>query len=189
MVNNFICPWNPAWATSFAELKSRLRDILAGFEIEIEHVGSTAIPHLPAKPILDIDIILFQERELKEITKALQEVGYLDKGEQGVPGRYAFRQGSEKVPLGHMVHHWQEHHLYVCAADSLALKNHLLFRNALLQNALLAAAYARLKMQLIQKPGMTRQQYAIGKTDFILSVLKNCGLNDAALNEIREANK
>jgi GrpB-like predicted nucleotidyltransferase (UPF0157 family) len=77
----------------------------------------------------------------------------------------------------------------VCFDDSLAIRNHLLFRNTLLGNKHLAAQYNALKKSLMQNPAITREQYTIAKTDFIISVLAFAGLDESELRQIAEANK
>jgi GrpB-like predicted nucleotidyltransferase (UPF0157 family) len=83
---------------------------------------------------------------------------------------------------------WQSHHLYVCFADSLALKNHLLFRDSFLQDKALAERYSALKLGLVKEKGMTREEYTKRKTEFIISVLTTLGLGATELNEIANAN-
>ena len=124
--------YNQDWKPWFDQLKQALSAVLMGIQVDIQHVGSTAIPDLPAKPILDIDIIIKDYSLLSGISHQLEEVGYLNRGDQGIPGRYAFRQRSLQVPAGRDQREWPEHHLYVCLDGCLALKNHLLFRDALL---------------------------------------------------------
>jgi GrpB-like predicted nucleotidyltransferase (UPF0157 family) len=166
-----------------------LVEALQGFTIDIQHVGSTAVPGLWAKPVLDIDIIIDNENELAAITKKLQALGYLSKGEQGIPGRFAFRQSDARTPFTSHKKEWPSHHLYVCYANSLAVKNHLFFRNALLADKELAERYSTLKRSLVAEKGMTREKYTQHKTGFILSVLSTLGMDDAALDTIRKVNE
>jgi GrpB-like predicted nucleotidyltransferase (UPF0157 family) len=186
---DLIQPYNPDWKTAFEKIKNVLETELKGFDINIQHVGSTAIPGLYAKPVLDIDIIIEDKTLLNEITARLEKAGYLNKGEQGIAGRFAFRQTSAFTPATAMKQTWQSHHLYVCFADSLALKNHLLFRDSLLQDKTLAERYAALKMELVNEKGMTREKYTNRKTEFIISALTTLGLGTKELNEIAKANE
>jgi len=187
-MRSLIMPYNPEWKREFERLSAVLRACLMDFEIDIQHVGSTSVPGLHAKPILDIDIIVHDQSLLDHISRVLASIGYIGRGDQGVPGRFAFRQSSPQTPLGADIGKWHEHHLYVCFSDSLALKNHLIFRDSLLKNDDLARAYSRLKMDLVNQEGITREEYAIQKTGFILNVLTGSGLTEKELNEIRMAN-
>jgi GrpB-like predicted nucleotidyltransferase (UPF0157 family) len=188
-MTSFIEPYNPNWKTEFDNLKKTLLRILDDFKLDIQHVGSTAVPNLFAKPILDIDIIVDNKALLDEITSRLQKIGYVSKGEQGISGRFAFRQVSEMTPQTEDNKKWQEHHLYVCFSDSLALKNHLLFRDALLNDKGLAEQYSMLKISLIRENKMTREKYTKQKTNFIISVLSKLGLDNNELNKIANANR
>ena len=187
-MTNFIKPYNPDWITEFEALKNYLITGLKDFDIDIQHIGSTSIPGLCAKPIIDIDIILKQKIQLGDISAKLEKLGYKNKGEQGISGRHAFRQTSGLTPSTADRKKWQEHHLYVCYPESLALKNHLLFRDVLIQNKDLVNEYAQLKINLTKEKDMTREKYTMQKTHFILSVLALNGLDEKELNEIKAAN-
>jgi GrpB-like predicted nucleotidyltransferase (UPF0157 family) len=185
---NLIEPYDPDWKTGFEKIKIVLETELKNIDIDIQHVGSTSIPGLCAKPILDIDIIIDKQTLLDDVSTRLAKIGYLNKGEQGITGRFAFRQISAFTPETAIQQKWLAHHLYVCFSDSLALKNHLLFRNALLQNRELVERYSALKMDLVKEKGMTREEYTKRKTEFIISVLTSLGLEPNDLNEIIKAN-
>lgn len=184
-------PYNSQWATAFQLLQAGLSQGLQISSVDIIHVGSTAIPGLPAKPILDIDVIIPHEDRLPRLESLLVAMGYLSRGNQGIPGRYAFRQQDLSVPRipGLPGQAWMPHHLYVCMADSLALKNHLCFRDALLADPDLAAAYGRLKWALVHELGMDRERYTKAKTDFVLQVLEACGFSADELSQIAAANR
>lgn len=184
----FIEPYNPSWKTAFERINKAIKAELNNSEIAVQHVGSTSIPGLTAKPILDIDIILTDKNLLGNVTLKLEKLGYQSMGEQGIAGRFAFRQLSEFVPLTMPKNKWQAHHLYVCYADSLALKNHLLFRQALLNDQNLLESYAQLKETLTADPKITKEEYWKRKTGFIISVLEKMGLSEAELKEINKAN-
>ncbi|MBC6491818.1 GrpB family protein [Flavihumibacter stibioxidans] len=139
--------------------------------------------------ILDIDIILSDKLLLDEISGRLEKIGYLNKGEQGIPGRFAFRQATGFTPPTMCKRKWQSHHLYVCYSDSLALKNHLIFRDALLQDQNLVTRYDELKKAIIKKAGMTREEYTKRKTEFIITVLKDLGMQANELSEIIQSNQ
>ncbi|MES2727396.1 MAG: GrpB family protein [Bacteroidota bacterium] len=187
-MKNFIQPYNPDWKIEFEKLKQIFNKELQDFEIEIQHVGSTSITGLHAKPILDIDIIINDKKQLGDIAGKLEKLGYISKGEQGISGRFAFRQSSKLTPSTGIFKNWQEHHLYVCFSDSLALRNHLMFRDILLQDHKLAEEYSQLKIDLANEKDMTREIYTERKTDFILKVLAHNGLDKEELDEIKNAN-
>lgn len=188
-MTNFIEPYNPYWKTEFENLKQILYKELNEFEIDIQHVGSTSIPGLYAKPILDIDIIINNKIHLGDISNRLELLGYKNRGEQGISGRFAFRQSEDLTASTGANKTWQVHHLYVCFSDCLALKNHILFRDTLLKDRKLIEEYSQLKINLMKEKGMTKEKYTRQKTDFILTVLTMKGLDEKELSEIKNANK
>jgi len=181
--------YKPQWKVEFEQLCYVFSEVLHDIPVTIEHVGSTAIPGMIAKPILDIDIIPEKAETLTVITKQLKQVGYLFKNEQGVKDRFVFKQTNLFIPATNTNKKWMTHHLYVCLSNSLALKNHLLFRDALLKDEELAHKYYQLKTELLAEKGMTRETYNKRKTDFILSVLEMQGLTKSELVEIEKVNK
>lgn len=187
-MKNFIKIYQTEWNEEFLKLSHYLKSELKEFEIEIFHVGSTSIPNLCAKPILDIDIVIKNKDLLTPISKKLEILGYISIGEQGISGRFAFKQLSFLIPFTSEHKTWQEHHLYVCFHDSLAFKNHILFKEALLNNQKLMEEYADLKKKLIAEKGMTREAYNKRKTKFITSVLQTQGLKEEEIQEIINAN-
>jgi GrpB-like predicted nucleotidyltransferase (UPF0157 family) len=186
----FIEPYTSAWKNEFEKLQSIFLSEFSGLKspVDIQHVGSTSIPGMIAKPILDIDIIIRDLTQLRPITEILEKIGYQFKGDQGIPGRYAFRQTSPQTPQTISKTSWQAHHLYVCLADSLALKNHLKFRDLLRNDNNLADQYALLKKNVTSNPQITMEQYWKSKTVFIISVLAQAGFTQKELSDIANAN-
>lgn len=186
----FIEPYSPKWKSGFESIKQAIESGLGGLahQIDIQHIGSTSVEGLVAKPILDIDIIIENKLLLPGITAGLERLGYTARGEQGIPGRFAFRQQSDKTPITGTNENRHPHHLYVCYADSPALKNHILFRDALRNDPDLLRSYADLKMSLAADLTIAREEYTIRKTGFIISVLARAGLNMQDLEEISDAN-
>jgi GrpB-like predicted nucleotidyltransferase (UPF0157 family) len=184
-----IVPYDPEWKIQFEKISAVCYHQLRGLAVNIQHVGSTAIPGMVAKPVLDMDIIIEEKELLPEITKRLEALGYIARGDQGIAGRYAFRQSSEYTPAGDTPEKWPPHHLYVCFADSLAWRNHLLFRDMLRSRPDLAEAYATLKLSLASDPEITKADYTSKKTDFVIAVLALAGLDETALKAIAAENR
>jgi GrpB-like predicted nucleotidyltransferase (UPF0157 family) len=155
-----IVNWDPEWPVLFASLSSPIAAALGPVMVRIEHVGSTAVPGLAAKPIIDIDAVV-PVGSLAEAVRRLAEIGYTHKGDQGIAGRDAFRPPAGTVP----------HHLYVCPTDSPELAAHLRFRDALRADSRLAAEYARLKRELAARFGEDRVAYCDAKAPFVRAVL------------------
>jgi GrpB-like predicted nucleotidyltransferase (UPF0157 family) len=189
-MSKFILPYNPNWKIEFERIRRVIETELGDLRLHtnIQHVGSTSVPGLSAKPILDIDIIIEDKNLLNKISSLLEKIGYRSIGEQGINGRFAFIQNSEFTPITAEKNKWQSHHLYVCYADSLALKNHILFQDMLRKDKKLLEMYSELKRVLTGDFQINREAYAAGKTEFIISVLARAGLSEMELEEIKKAN-
>jgi len=156
-----IVDYDPRWAAIFVQLRARLAATLGPLAIRIEHVGSTAVPGLAAKPIIDLDVVIASRDPLPAVIRRLQPLGYHHEGDLGVPGREAFTTPPDTYP----------HHLYVCAADSAALARHLAFRELLRAHPETARAYGELKRSLAVRFGSDRTAYTDAKTAFTEAVI------------------
>ena len=136
--------YNPKWPEQFRELKEFLEKNTTEY-ISIEHVGSTSIPGMNAKPIIDIDVIVEDAAQFLKLKEELSKIGYVHEGDYGIPGREAFDH--EKVPVS------IEHHLYVCVQDNAELKRHLKFRDVLRSNPELVNEYNKIKEEILAKVG------------------------------------
>ncbi len=163
---------NPAWPLQFAALRQVLQDALGGLSEAIEHVGSTSVLGLAAKPIIDVDVVIHSRDELSEAIRRLGALGYTHEGDLGVPGREAFARADDQTPLDSSGRRWPEHHLYVCAKDSLELARHLVFRDYLRANPGTALAYGDLKLRLAERYRNDREAYTEGKAAFVEEVLR-----------------
>jgi GrpB-like predicted nucleotidyltransferase (UPF0157 family)/GNAT superfamily N-acetyltransferase len=179
MANEVIVePYNPNWPLQFEEIKRTLWSVVGGFATSVEHVGSTSVPGLAAKPILDIDIVIKDMALLDRAIPALSHLGYEHRGNLGIEGREAFRA---KNPL-------HEHNLYVCLEGGLALRNHLCLRDSLRTDAALRDEYATIKFRLAREFPDSIDHYIEGKTEFILRVLRTHGHDPESLEQIRLVN-
>lgn len=160
------------WATDFLQIKTVLLDALTGISVRIEHVGSTAVPDLATKPILDIDIVFHNKNDFDKIKNVLERIGYYHNGNQGITDREVFKRST---PEHDKVLDAIAHHLYVCSIDSEELKRHLLFRNYLRTHAAARNEYQQLKLQLADEANNDRKLYAQLKEEnakaFIESIL------------------
>ena len=163
-----VVDYDPVWRDTFELLSARLRSALGDLAIAIEHVGSTAVPGLAAKPVVDIDVVLRSEADLPAAGAALATLGYAFIGDLGITGREAFRAPAADPP----------HNLYVCAAGAVELQRHLTFRDALRADSALAQEYAELKRDLAARYRDDRDSYTEGKTPFVTRVLMDARTPD-----------
>jgi len=180
--------YSPAWPLAFARLRSVYQSHLGSYVVGIEHVGSTSVEGLPAKPVLDIDLIAEDGKLFKPIITVLESMGYRHQGDMGITGREAFARTSALTPVDGSLRTWPAHNLYVCPAGSISLKNHLAFRNYLRSHPKKARAYGELKKKLAKETPGNIDAYVEGKTEFIIAALKEMGFAPAALNDITRQN-
>lgn len=146
------------WLEDFKAIKSVIDDALMNLNISIEHVGSTAVPKLAAKPIIDIDIIYENNVSFETIKKGLQKIGYYHNGNQGIVNREVFKR--ENGETKHQILHGISHHLYVCPVDSEEFRRHILFRNHLIDNESARIEYQQLKYEIAAAANQDKKQYA-----------------------------
>jgi len=156
-----IVPYDPTWPSLFAQLRDGIVAALGATALRVEHVGSTSVPGLAAKPIIDIDAVIPAETDLPEAIRKLARVGYTHEGERGIAGRHAFSQPSG-LPA---------HHLYVCDEHNPELWRHIAFRDYLRANPAEAASYGALKERLALRFGNDRDGYTDAKSAFIAEAL------------------
>jgi GrpB-like predicted nucleotidyltransferase (UPF0157 family) len=145
------------WVQDFAALKCEIERGLNGLDYSIEHVGSTAVSNLDAKPIIDIDIIYDHESAFENIKSGLIELGYYHNGNQGIEKREVFKRGEN---ASNSILDSITHHLYVCPKDSAPLERHILMRNFLRKNDWARIKYQELKYELAAKANQNKKLYA-----------------------------
>lgn len=162
---------DPAWPQQFDELRTVLAAALGDLALRIEHVGSTSVPGLAAKPILDIDVVIQSRATLPAVVERLAALGYHHEGDLDVPGREALGPGDGSRPTVDPPRTWPRHHLYVCAQDNPELARHLAFRDWLRMHDDDAARYAKLKRDLARRHRDDGDAYCEAKTEFVEGVL------------------
>jgi len=185
-----VVDYDSKWAEQFAELRDLLlRYVNENDIISIEHVGSTSIVGLKAKPIIDLDIIVTDGERMAKIIAQLAQLGYEHIGDLGVVGREAFKRPPENILTDGTGRKWFEHHLYVCQTGSIGLRNHLALRDYLRQHPEKIIEYGNLKQDLAEKYPYDIDAYIDGKTGFITSILSEMGLNKQDISTIQDNNK
>lgn len=147
--------------------------------LNVEHVGSTAVQGLRAKPVIDACIVVASRKGVPACIERLEKVGYVHQGNLGVPDREAFRRPD----------HLPSHHLYLSPRNSLSLKNHLGVRDYLRSHPEAAREFGELKASLASRFPADLDSYIVGKTEFILRILGEIGLSEDELAEIRRFNQ
>jgi GrpB-like predicted nucleotidyltransferase (UPF0157 family) len=170
-----IADYDPLWPRVFEDLSRVVGAALADLALSIEHVGSTAVPGLAAKPIIDLDVVIASDKHLAAVIQALSVLGYVHQGNLGIDHREAFGRRGKDVPCDGTGRTWPEHHLYVCTKDCEELRRHVAFRDYLRANPREAAAYGALKRRLAGRFQEDRDAYVAGKTAFVERSLRSAG--------------
>lgn len=155
--------YHDLWPAEFARVRDELISVLPDWAHEIHHVGSTSIPGLAAKPIIDILVgVPSLERARDELVEPIERLGFLYRSDDDLPDRHYCPRTVAGL---------RRHHVSMAVPTSRHFRNTLIFRDALRGTPGLAVEYETLKRRLAANVGEDRLSYLNGKTDFILSVL------------------
>ena len=184
-----LCAYNSHWMTWFEALADVFRHTLGEQIVTVEHIGSTAIEGMCAKPIIDVDLVMESYDAFESIKRTLEGLGYVHCGDQGIFEREAFKRNPiskhtlHKTDTAHDLNNEIldaiPHHLYVCPKDSLELMRHVRFREALRANPHLVSAYNDIKAAIIDKVGpYDREKYVELKMTAYQDFFKYSGIVD-----------
>jgi GrpB-like predicted nucleotidyltransferase (UPF0157 family) len=132
-----VLPYDRAWKTAFEKIKEELDQAIGDLILGIEHVGSTSVEGMSAKPCIDIDVIIQDYSVFDAVVSRLEAIGYLHEGDLGIKDREAFQYSNKP--------HLQTHHLYVCPQYSEELHRHITFRDFLRSHPEAAKTYSSVK--------------------------------------------
>ena len=163
-------PYNPIWAEEFERIKSELLCFIGDSIIAVEHVGSTSVVGLWAKPIIDIDVII-DDSMMPVVIDKLARIGYVHRGDLGVKGREAFRYDRDAKA------HLMEHHLYVCHKDNAELRQHLALRDFLRNSPEYREKYSNIKREMAKQFPHDIDSYLKGKEPVIMEIYRLCGID------------
>lgn len=174
-----VVDYDPTWPDVFAQLRAHVWPVVHDVAQTIEHVGSTAVPGLAAKPIIDMTIVVPCPCEVPLAIERLATLGYQHRGNLGIEGREAFTR-PEDVPA---------HNLYLSPPGTLGLQNQLAVRDYLRAHPDTAHAYGELKKRLAQQFPHDIESYIDGKSELLLGILQQQGLTPDRLEAIKRANR
>ncbi len=177
-----VVAYDPAWVDTFERVRARVWPALHDLALAIEHVGSTSVPGLWAKPIVDVDVIVPNDDAVALAITRLATIGYAHRPDVGLPGREAFEAPSDDPSIA-------AHHLYVCTQGSLPLRNHLALRDHLRAHPEAAHAYGELKRALAEAHPNDIDAYVAGKSDFVLAILRASDFTLEELEAIEGVNR
>ena len=159
-----VADYDPAWPGWFELLHARIWPVVGDVARRVDHVGSTSVPGLAAKPIIDMDVVVPSETELGPTIQRLARLGYRWRGDLGVPGREAFSfHGEDDLPA---------HHLYVVVENNRAHLDHWLLRELLREDAAARSDYAALKRRNAARADGDIDAYVAAKASFVAGLLR-----------------
>ncbi len=173
-----VVPYRSEWPDQFEVVAAPIRAAVSGIRsAAVEHVGSTSVPGLAAKPILDIDVVV-DRPDVPAAIDALSSVGYAHRGDLGIAGREAFVSPDDRPPR----------HVYVCERGTLNVRNHLAVRDVLRRRRDLRDEYGAVKAQLAADPDISIDAYVAGKSAVLQKILAESDFTSAELTQILRRN-
>ena len=163
-----VVPYDAAWKSEFEKIKREVESSLGTLAVGIEHVGSTSVEGLCAKPCIDIDVVIKDYTVFDAVVERLSSIGYTHEGDLGIRGREAFGY-TDKA-------HLYKHHLYVCPQDSAELFRHVTFRDFLRNNPAYARKYGEVKTEAAELYPDDIDAYIAHKSPCIKEIYALCGL-------------
>ena len=158
-----VVPHDPTWSKLFRAEADRIAAVLGQEVVAIHHIGSTAIPNMSAKPIIDILAEVHDIEKIEDFNDEMMGMGYQPKGEFGIPGRRFFIKGNDST---------RTHHVHIFQTGDPEVERHLDFRDYMIAHPQEAQAYHRLKEELAQKFPEDIESYIEGKDGFIKEMNK-----------------
>ena len=164
-----VLPYDKGWKDAFESIKSEIEDAVGELIMGIEHVGSTSVEGMCAKPCIDIDVVIKDYSVFDELVNKLSTIGYIHEGDLGIKDREAFRYSGKE--------HLMNHHLYVCPLYSEELHRHVTFRDFLKSDAEAVKKYSTVKETAAKLYPSDIDGYIRYKSPCIEELYRQCGLS------------
>ena len=156
-----VVAYNPEWPNLFLAESEEIQRVFGDEIVAIHHIGSTAIPGIKAKPVIDILVSVPRISQVDRFNPAMRELGYEPLGENGISGRRYFRKDTNGV---------RTHHVHVFQVGHPEIDRHINFRDYLRHHPEDARAYSQLKESLVQQYRFDSQGYCDAKSTFIQEI-------------------
>ncbi|MFK0162429.1 GrpB family protein [Rhizobium sp. NPDC090279] len=157
-----LVPYDPSWPGDFKRIREKLERLLAPYVVTIEHIGSTSIPGIAAKPLIDIDIILRSSADVLPATQILLDQNYEPRGNRYDDDVWAFMRRDGKPP----------ERVYLCPPSNQTHERRVIFRDYLRKHPAEAAAYAKLKLKLAEIHRHDGDRYTAEKRHFVNAIIE-----------------
>ena len=163
-----VLPYDRAWKTAFEAIRQELEEAIGDLAVGIEHVGSTSVEGMSAKPCIDLDVIIRDYTVFDTVVQRLSAIGYIHEGDLGIKDREAFRYTDKP--------HLAKHHLYVCPQYSAELHRHITFRDYLRSHPDAVKRYSQVKETAARLFPDDIDAYIRCKSPCIEEIYRLCGL-------------
>lgn len=163
-----VLPYDAAWKSAFEAIRTEIEAALGDLMLRTEHVGSTSVEGMSAKPCIDIDVVSRDYSVFDDVVQRLNAIGYIHEGDLGIKDREAFKYADKPYLM--------PHHLYVCPKDSEELHRHILFRDFLRQNPDAVKKYSQVKEKAAELYQCDIDGYIEYKSPCIEELYRECGL-------------
>lgn len=163
-----VVPFDKTWKILFEQIKKEIQNAIGDMIIGIEHIGSTAVDGMSAKPCIDIDVVIKDYSTFDAIVEKMKSIGYIHEGDLGIKDREAFDYTDKP--------HLYPHHLYICPQYSEELRRHITFRDFLRNNPDAVKKYSKIKEEAAELFLNDIEKYIEYKTPCIEELYKICGL-------------
>lgn len=163
-----VLPYDPKWKSDFENIRREIESAIGDLIVGIEHVGSTSVEGLSAKPYIDIDVVIKDYSVFDEVIEKLEAIGYIHEGNLGIKNREAFKYLDKP--------HLKTHHLYVCPQQSEELYRHITFRDFLRRTPEAVKRYSAVKEKAAQLFPNDIEKYIAYKSPCIEELYRICGL-------------
>ena len=154
-------PYDHAWPLVYREESERLCAVLGEEIVRIHHIGSTSVPELAAKPVIDICLEVQSVERLDLLDEDMRSLGYDPRGENGIPGRRFYAKGGDE----------RTHHVHAFDAGNPLVRDHLVFRDYLRASPAEREAYGRLKTRVSETHRTDPEGYVAAKAEFVQALL------------------
>ena len=161
-----VVSYNPNWKDMYKEESEKIKNVLSDIIIDIHHIGSTAIPGIKAKPVIDIHVEVKDIEGVAQYNRKMKEFEYEAMGEYGIPKRRFFRRGGNK----------RTHHIHIFQVGNEEIERHINFKEYLISHPDKGQEYSKLKEKLANKYTYNVENYTNGKSDFIKEIDKKAKL-------------
>ncbi len=163
-----VLSYDVAWQSAFEKINGEIEEAIGDLILGIEHVGSTSVEGMSAKPCIDFDVVIKDYSVFDDIVRKLETIGYIHEGNLGIKDREAFKYSDKP--------HLMMHHLYVCPQYSEELYRHITFRDFLRNNPEAVRKYSLIKEKAAELFPNDIDGYIEYKSPCIEELYKECGL-------------